>query len=233
MSKVSDSITLGTKASASAIPGGRTIAARHCPPEIWAPPYVAALSVQIRDLCWIWRPALSPLAVCVHCTTTLCTTSQECVCFLLNKIRTGLFWGVFTMEYWQCMILNDAITSKLHRSSSNLTLEEWKWFDAGYADKRMIWKLWLDNRLVRSRTLLRRGPFVFTHCWKPIKASSFPPYSIFLSRIPSPCQHPGPGPITSMLIITAVPHFHPKTKLTIIVDQMSFQLATFFYLWHF
>ena len=34
--KLSDSITLGTKAfaSASAIPGGHTIAAVHCPPEI-------------------------------------------------------------------------------------------------------------------------------------------------------------------------------------------------------
>ena len=186
MSKVSDSITLGTKASASAIPGGRTIAARHCPPEIWAPPYVAALSVQIRDLCWIWRPALSPLAVCVHCTSTLCTTSQECVCFLLNKIRTGLFSGGFSVWsigilvwFWMMQSLQNCT------DSSNLTLDEWKWFDAGDADKRMIWKLWLDNRLVRSRTLLRRGPFVFTRCWKPIKASSFPPSSIILSAIPS------------------------------------------------
>ena len=60
--KLSGSITLGRKASpsTSAIPGGRTIAGGHCPPEIWPPPYVAALSVQIRDLCWIWRPTLSP-----------------------------------------------------------------------------------------------------------------------------------------------------------------------------
>ena len=67
--KLSGSITLRTKASssASAIPGGRTIAGGHCPPEIWPPPYVAALSVQIQDLCWIWRPTLSPpAAVCVE-----------------------------------------------------------------------------------------------------------------------------------------------------------------------
>ena len=70
--KLSGSITLVTMVSSSAgtsstIPGDQTMAAGHCPPEIWPPPYVAALSVQIRDLCWIWRigTCLFLLAVCL------------------------------------------------------------------------------------------------------------------------------------------------------------------------
>ena len=59
------------------------------------------------------------------------------------------------------------------------------WFSKVYFHKlyfpnRICMSGWITDWCDRELSNCRRGPFVFIHCWKPIKASSFSPSSIFL-----------------------------------------------------